>query len=413
MTMKSLTPAVVRGRGQQDISQTKKHPASSEKPANSQAPSGRVVFEPPPGMTVHPVLDSIPMMTEDEFARLVWSIKKHGLSVPISLDRAGVLLDGRCRLMACRSAGVEPQFRTIDTNDDEDAVEYIVAENLQRTHLTPSEVALKDALLEDVFRDDPDCPVKVLPEARLVARHRDLVELVWKGMSLSEAHERALERQRVAEAAAERAKRLDDLRKQDPYLAIRVDEGDLTVAEAVAAAKLKANAPVLAEHAEAIRAAGKRVIADIIEIGRRLSECQKMLGHGNWLGWLEREFGWSDRTALNYMRVYDLSGKSETVADLSLPVSGLYLLAAPSTPDEARDAIIGRAEAGEMLSVADVRRAIDQARGRPTNEPGGRLQMLRDLSERMSHAHPDDPLVGELRRILFGPAEIDQEDYKS
>jgi ParB-like chromosome segregation protein Spo0J len=377
------------------------HTTTPNSLSNPTVQSGRVVFESPPDMTVHPFLDSIPMMSEDEFARLVWSIKKHGLSVPISLDRTGVLLDGRCRLMACRSAGVEPQFRTIDTDGGEDAVEYIVAENFQRTHLTPSEVALKDALLEDVFRDDPDCPIKVLPEARLVARHRDLVELVWKGMSLSEAHQRALERHRVAEAAAERAKRLDDLRKQDPYLAIRVDEGELTVAEGVAAAELKANAPVLAEHAEAIRDAGKRPIADIIEIGRRLTECQKMLGHGHWLEWLNREFGWSDRTALNYMRVYDLSGKSETVADLTLPISGLYLLAAPSTPDAARDTIIGRAEAGEVLSVADVRRAIDQARGRPSNEPGGRLQMLRDLSERMSHARPDDPLVAELRRLLI------------
>jgi len=27
-------------------------------------------------------------------------------------------------------------------------------------------------------------------------------------------------------------------------------------------------------------------------------------GHGNWYSWLEREFGWTDDTALNFMRVH-------------------------------------------------------------------------------------------------------------
>ena len=42
----------------------------------------------------------------------------------------------------------------------------------------------------------------------------------------------------------------------------------------------------------------------MIEIGRRLTEMKKICGHGNWLQWLQREFGWTDRQALNYMRVH-------------------------------------------------------------------------------------------------------------
>jgi hypothetical protein len=64
-----------------------------------------------------------------------------------------------------------------------------------------------------------------------------------------------------------------------------------------------------------------------IEIGCRLAACKAELGHGNWLPWLDREFGWSDRTALNFMRVYEMVTKSEKFSDLSLPVSSLYLLA--------------------------------------------------------------------------------------
>jgi hypothetical protein len=71
-------------------------------------------------------------------------------------------------------------------------------------------------------------------------------------------------------------------------------------------------------------ALGKRAVHDIIEIGRRLIE--ELAGHGNWLPWLEREFGWSEQTARNYMAVAERF-KSPTVGDLLIDASALYLLA--------------------------------------------------------------------------------------
>jgi Protein of unknown function (DUF3102) len=121
---------------------------------------------------------------------------------------------------------------------------------------------------------------------------------------------------------------------------------------------------ILAEHAAVIRARGKRVIGDIIEIGRRLTEAKKIAGHGNWLPWLKREFGWAEQTARNYMQVHDWALKSPTVGDLDIQMRGLYLLAAPSTPDEARAEVIARAESGEALSLADVARAVDEVRNK-------------------------------------------------
>src|SRR6516164_3119924 len=127
---------------------------------------------------------------------------------------------------------------------------------------------------------------------------------------------------------------------------------------------------ILAKHATAIRRLGKRVVADVIEIGRLLTECKRICGHGNWLPWLDREFGWTDDTALNFMRVYELS-KSRNFRDLSLPLSGLYLLAAPSTPQEARDEIIERAQAGETIPVAEAKRIIEHAKNQqqPSSKP--------------------------------------------
>lgn len=124
----------------------------------------------------------------------------------------------------------------------------------------------------------------------------------------------------------------------------------------------------LDEHAAIIRWLGKKAIHDIIEIGRRLSEAKKIAGHGNWLPWLEKEFGWTEQTALNFMRVHELA-KSKNFLDLNLPVSALYLLAAPGTPTEAIDAVIERAEAGEKVSHRDVKAEIKAAniKFRPSN----------------------------------------------
>jgi hypothetical protein len=51
--------------------------------------------------------------------------------------------------------------------------------------------------------------------------------------------------------------------------------------------------------------------------------------HGDWLPWLEAEFGWTDRTARRFMDVARLPGKMDNLSDLDIPVSSLYLLASP------------------------------------------------------------------------------------
>jgi DUF3102 family protein len=114
----------------------------------------------------------------------------------------------------------------------------------------------------------------------------------------------------------------------------------------------------LTEHATAIRQLGKRVAADVIEIGRRLVECRdRHLEHGQWLPWLEKEFGWSDRTARNFINVFEQS-KSEKFSNLNLPVSSLYLLAAPSTPKKARKEIAKLAKGGKKIKHDTVRTVV-------------------------------------------------------
>jgi len=97
-----------------------------------------------------------------------------------------------------------------------------------------------------------------------------------------------------------------------------------------------------------------------IEIGRLLSVVQKKVSHGDWLRWLKEEFDWSDRSARNFINVYELlqTTKLENFSNLSIPRSALYLLAAPRTPGKVRDAVLAQAEAGAKISVAEVGKAI-------------------------------------------------------
>ena len=48
-----------------------------------------------------------------------------------------------------------------------------------------------------------------------------------------------------------------------------------------------------------------------------------------WLPWLEENFGWSQPTAFNYMRVAEAFNKLSTVDNLTIDASALYLLAKP------------------------------------------------------------------------------------
>src|SRR5262245_48205194 len=121
------------------------------------------------------------------------------------------------------------------------------------------------------------------------------------------------------------------------------------VIDAETVAKLNVHAAAIREHAQSIK-------SDIFIIGRHLTECRKLLDHGQWLPWLKHEFNWTEQTALNYMRVYSLGLKSKIVLDSDIiTLTALYYMARPSTPLAVREKIIERVEAGEPITVTDVK----------------------------------------------------------
>jgi N6-adenosine-specific RNA methylase IME4 len=124
--------------------------------------------------------------------------------------------------------------------------------------------------------------------------------------------------------------------------------------------ELRTHGAFLSEAAAEIRRLGKAAVADLVEIGRLLTECKERLSHGAWLPWLDREFKWSDQTARNFMHLYAMAAESKTVLNLDLPLRDLYRLAAPSTPEDARTEVIDRVAGGERLDHDEIKSIIER-----------------------------------------------------
>src|SRR5262249_21764830 len=88
----------------------------------------------------------------------------------------------------------------------------------------------------------------------------------------------------------------------------------------------------------------------------------------------EQEFGISERHARNFMNVFHNFGSLENFSKLSLPVSVLYLIAAPGTPANIREDVIEHAAKGGEGTVDDVKAAIASrplSRGGPRGSAAG------------------------------------------
>jgi len=92
-------------------------------------------------LQIHPVAALFPMLDNDEIKALAADIKAQGLNNSIVTDYSGtVLLDGRDRLKACEMVGIEP--RVIKLAHDKDPVEFILAQNVNRRHMTQGQNAV-------------------------------------------------------------------------------------------------------------------------------------------------------------------------------------------------------------------------------------------------------------------------------
>jgi ParB-like chromosome segregation protein Spo0J len=205
-----------------------------------------------PEMKIHPAAAIMPMMPDDELAELAESIKENGLIHPVMLDAEGQVVDGKNRLAACRLAGVEPRFETLEKGRD--VIAYVASVNLQRRHVSKGQQAMRHARLfpepmspserarkggEAKARGEAACSESKpafsrvrLSQARTVLRHSiELAQSVVEGTTgLDEALETVEESERQR---AESEHNLARLRSEAPELAEHVHEGKMALADAI------------------------------------------------------------------------------------------------------------------------------------------------------------------------------------
>lgn len=135
---------------------------------------------------------------------------------------------------------------------------------------------------------------------------------------------------------------------------------------------------LLRDSANEIRTAWRRTAEDIVTIGQRLLQVKGLLPHGLFGAWLEQEFGWSHDSAINFMRVAVRFGNFRKVSEFA--PSALYLLAAPSTPDQAVADAMASAKTGERVTYTDAKELVSKykvpsPKGQPRKQRNGNVRV--------------------------------------
>jgi hypothetical protein len=132
----------------------------------------------------------------------------------------------------------------------------------------------------------------------------------------------------------------------------------------------------LEQCATTIRNNHKTATDLMVDVGRQLNIVKDLLGHGSFLPWLALEFpNISAKSANRYMDVAREFGDKSDILSV-LDRTGLYLLAAKSTPPCVRTAIVARLKEGDVITTDEVRAAVREAQ-QPVRAPSnsGRIRL--------------------------------------
>jgi hypothetical protein len=187
------------------------------------------------GHPVHPALANFPLMDELQLEGLAASIKANGLRDPIVLD-GEVLIDGRCRLIACGMAGVEPRLKQLPAGQD--PVDWIFSANVLRAHEpSPARRAMRVVMIAATGNTDPPDwffaghrPELIEQAGAVLANYAGAVPSILSGaMSLDEVYQRVVQERRVIEC---RRQTMAKLQAEAPSIADLVIDEHLTLTEA-------------------------------------------------------------------------------------------------------------------------------------------------------------------------------------
>jgi len=155
---------------------------------------------------------------------------------------------------------------------------------------------------------------------------------------------------------------------------------------------------------ERIKLRLKRTAEDIISIGQDLILIKAELGHGNFDKWIELHFEMKRRSAYVFINAAERFGSKVQLLHISPTV--LYELAAPSTSDEVVQLVTEKVEAGETVSVKEVKelkrqaKEAEQEKERIHKELNVNKQMVDFLKKDIQEfSHERDQLKKELEKL--------------
>lgn len=170
-------------------------------------------------MKSHEYAEIFPFVSEVQIAELAARIKAHGQREPI-VTYNGEILDGRCRLAACKVAGVDPKYREFGsrTEDGDDPLEFVVDTNLHRRHLSDGALALAAGKYATAKVGRP----------RKKSGQND--PIISESSSEEKNNTNAAEKFNISESKVKRAKRI--IVQGVPELQQAATDGEITVSDA-------------------------------------------------------------------------------------------------------------------------------------------------------------------------------------
>lgn len=168
----------------------------------------------------HPAAAFFPLMSEDQFVKLIHDIGEHGLLEPIVLYE-GKILDGRNRYQACLKLGIEPVFEEAKLGE-QSAMEYALSKNLHRRHLNAAQRA---ALALDLL----PALSEQAAERRRWAGKKSEAEHIGNSNERGEAAERASQLVGLGHSTVEKA---IAIQKRNPEVIRKMKSGEIKTVDA-------------------------------------------------------------------------------------------------------------------------------------------------------------------------------------
>lgn len=176
-------------------------------------------------MNLHSLCTIFPKLDQLAFEALRSDIQNNGLRNPIMVKN-GEVIDGQNRLQACNDLGITPRF---EEYSGDDLVEFVLAQNLHRRHLSAGQAATIVALAQDWSAAHPSGKISKSNKINDLDDNSKFAKLRTKGLPVDTQTDRA-----EKSGASKRTQfSADKLVKFNPELAKKVATGEMTLNAAI------------------------------------------------------------------------------------------------------------------------------------------------------------------------------------